>query len=291
VLRIIIIFLSKVVKKAGYAFLWGSQVLERVNGSRLVERGSERDLYRTRFNDFFWLNKASSVDKCIIESGLFEPASTECVKKLVSRGNVILDVGANIGYYSVLFSRLVGNEGRVLCFEPTKYFGKVLKKNLEANNIDNAEIFGFGLSNKHQQLEIQIGYSSATIHNPRIYPSETSETIDLVPLDEFIEKNDLQTIDFVKVDIDGHEPLFFAGAWKTLDRYDPIILLEVSHLHYLEAGFTAWDFFDVLKNKGYRIYHEDNLAELKTREDFLIKCGNFAYSSNIIKSKKQLKAK
>jgi FkbM family methyltransferase len=262
---------------------------DRSHTSELIKEYPERSLYRTRFNDLFWLNTEGYVDQCIIESGVFEPSSTEIVKHLVKSGDVVLDVGANIGYYSVILSKLVGEEGKVYCFEPTDHYGKVLKMNLAENNARNVEIFKVGLSNQKSEVQIQIGPSSATLHSPGKVPLLFTETIQLISLDEWLEDRNLTKIDFIKIDIDGHEPLFLQGAWNALDRYNPTILLEVSHPHYLDAGFTAWDFYDLLKGRGYRIYFEDKLTEITTKEDFLIKCGNFAYSANIVIAKKELR--
>lgn len=257
--------------------------------SELIKTGGERNLYRTRFNDLFWLNTEGYVDQCIIESGVFEPSSTEVVRQLVKPGDVVLDVGANIGYYSVILSKLVGEQGKVYCFEPTNHYGKVLKMNVDENNAKNVEIFKVGLSNQKAEMQIQIGPSSATLHSPGKVPLNFAENIKLISLDEWVEESKLAKIDFIKIDVDGHEPLFLQGAWNALDRFNPTILLEVSHPHYLDAGFTAWDFYDLLKHKGYRIYFEDKLVEIKTKEDFLFKCGNFAYSANIVISKKELR--
>lgn len=256
--------------------------------SALIAQGGESSLYKTRFGDFFWLNKAKYVDKSIIDTGLFEPHSTEVVRKLVKSGDVVMDVGANIGYYSVILSRLVGECGKVYCFEPTDHYSNVLQSNLDANNTKNAELIKLGISNVRHTLDIQVGANSATLHSPGKVPLNFSERIELVSLDEWIENHEIKKIDFIKVDIDGHEPCFLAGAWNTLEKYDPVLLLEVSHLHYLDAGVTAWDFYDLLKSRGYRIYHEVNLAEIITKEDFLIKCGNFAYSANIVISKNDI---
>jgi FkbM family methyltransferase len=256
--------------------------------SKLISRSGERNLYKTRFGDLFWLTRRSYVDQCIINTGVFEDFSTAVVKQLVKKGDVVLDIGANIGYYSVLFSRLVGVNGKIMCFEPTEHYRNVLRKNIEVNNLVNVEVFDFGFSNKEQTLKIEIGDSSATIHSPGGVSLNKTELIKLVRLDNFVQEHNIAKIDFIKIDVDGHEPLFFEGAWKTLERFDPIILSEISHLHFLEAGFTAWDYFDMLKKKQYRIYHEDGLREITTKEDFLIKCGNFAYSANIILSKRGL---
>lgn len=289
-IKSIILVFGKLVRMVGYALSKLSQFCDYANKSKLMQKGTDRNLYKTRFNDLFWLNKTGYVDQCIINSGVFEEHSTRIARRLIKEGDTVLDVGANIGYYSVMFSKLVGETGKVFAFEPTKFFGTVLRMNLEANGCTNVAMFKLGLSNKDQELIIQIGDSSASLHVPGKRALRTEEIIELKTLDGFIEEYKPQKIDFVKVDVDGHEPAFLEGAWKTLERYDPTILIEISHLHYLEAGYTAWGFYDLLKNKKYRIYSEDNFTEFKTKEDFLIKCGNFNYSANIILSKKELKA-
>lgn len=283
-----LLLIGRFIRGAASALLRLAQLMERVNGSTLVQRGVDRNLYRTRFNDFFWLNTTSYIDQLIIKEGIFEPESTNIVRKIVKDGDFTIDVGGNIGYYTVILSKLVGNSGKVICFEPTVFYGKVLSANLEANNIQNVNFHNFGLSDKTQKLQIEIGDSSATIHSFGKKQLNFTEKIHLVTLDDFMEKNPLPRIDFIKLDIDGHEPLFLEGARKTIEKYNPIILMEISHLHYLEAGFTAWDFYDSLVKKGFIIYSEHGLERIKSKVEFLIKCGNFAFSSNIIISKTPL---
>lgn len=279
-------FFDRLKQEVCNRFSWTNDNLDCT--STLIREGGEISLYKTRFGDFFWLNKAKYVDKSIIDTGLFEPHSTEVVRKLVKSGDVVMDVGANIGYYSVILSKLVGEGGKVYCFEPTDHYSYVLQSNIEANNTKNVELIKLGLSNIRQTLDIQVGANSATLHSPGKVPLNFTERIELVSLDEWVVNHNIEKINFIKVDIDGHEPCFLNGAWNTLEKYDPVILLEVSHPHYLDAGFTAWDFYDLLKSRGYRIYHEVNLAEIVTKEDFLIKCGNFAYSANIVISKNDI---
>lgn len=281
-------FLGKVFGKIGSKLVFISEIMQ-LNKSKLLERGVDRNLYRTSTNMVFWLNTTGHVDKCIINSGVFEKHATELVMRLIKEDDIVLDIGANIGYYSVILSKLVGPNGKVFAFEPTVHFGRYLRMTVEQNDCVNVEIYQIGLSNKSQEIDIDIGESSATLHSEPLFdPIISKETIKLTTLDEFIDSHPQQKIDFIKIDVDGHEPLFFEGAWRTLDKYDPIILLEVSHLHYLNAGFTAWDFYDLLKYKKYRIYNEHNMTELKSKEAFLIKCGNFSHSANIVISKRDL---
>jgi len=257
--------------------------------SKLIKKGAkEYDLYQTRFGDYFWLNKNSCIDQSIISSGIWETHSTEVVKKIVKGGDIALDIGANTGYFTVMLSKLVGREGKVLAFEPTKHFFSVLEKNIRANDLKNCATHRLGLSNKTGRLSISIDKDTATMHMPEGVARIGEEKIQLTTLDSFVVTNKLKKIDFIKIDVDGHEPLFFEGAWKALEKFDPVILLEVSHLHFLGAGYTAWRFYKILKSKGYRIYSEQGLKELKNKTEFLIECGNFAYSANILISKRDL---
>ena len=278
-------FISKCLNKAGRILINTSKKCIRKK-TKLLKTGQTRSLYQTADGYKFWLNNSGYIDKQIINEGVFEPKTTNAIKHLIRPGDVVLDVGANIGYYTVIFSKLVGPSGKIFAFEPTKHFGDVLKQNIRANHLENIEIVNVGLSNKRQKLSIDIGPSSATLHSPAEFDVIIDhEEIPLLTLNDFVRLRQLEKIDFIKIDIDGHEPLFFEGAWEVLDKYSPVVIFEVSHLHYLQAGFTAWDFYDSVNAKGYRFFHEDDFSEITSRETFLRKCGNFAYSSNVIIAK------
>ena len=74
-----------------------------------------------------------------------------------------------------------------------------------------------------------------------------------------------------------------------LSKYKPIIILEISHLHYLEAGITAWDFYEKLKAWAFYIYYENDNKLIKTKNEFLAKCGSFSRSYNILLSLEEIK--
>lgn len=275
-------YAARVLGKIGTCALNMAEELRSVK-SELMQYGETRSLYRLPAGYDLWLNDTGYIDKQIITKGEFEPTTTRAIERFVKEGDVVIDVGANIGYYTVLFSKLVGGTGKVIAFEPTRHFGKVLRKNIETNSLSNVEVVDFGLSNKTQDLLIDIGPSSATLHSPVGFDAIIShEKISLTTLNDFVKQTNPEKIDFIKVDIDGHEPLFFDGAWVALERYSPIVIFEVSHLHYLEAGVAAWDFYDQVSSKGYRFYYEEDFTEITSREDFLRRCANFAYSSNVI---------
>jgi len=281
-------YASKVLKKIGEYSLKISDHLT-YNKPKLVKRGKDRSLYYLQMGYNLWLNDTGYIDQEILKKGIFEGASTKVIKSIVKEGDVVLDVGANIGYYTLLFSKLVGKNGKVFAFEPTEHFIGVLNKNVKENNINNVEIQKIGLSNKEQELKIDIGPSSATLHSPENFDTILdNETINLTTMNDFVHRRSLEKIDFIKIDIDGHEPMFFEGAWEALEKFSPIVIFEVSHLHYLSAGVLAWEFYDKVKKKGYLFYNENDLSEIKTKESFLRKCANFDRSSNVIISKNRI---
>jgi len=281
-------YLYKILNKIGTNALKISEKFH-YKKSKLIKRDEVRSLYYLPKGYYLWLNDTGYIDKQIIKKGVFEPASTKIIERIVKKGDVVIDIGANIGYYTVLLSKIVGASGKVIAFEPTQHFLNVLRKNIAANQIENVEICALGLSNKSEKLKIDIGPSSATLHSPVGFDAIiANEKISLTTLDTFVRQRVQEKIDFIKIDIDGHEPFFFEGAWETLERYSPIVIFEVSHLHYLKAGIFAWDFYDILRSKGYKFYNEDNLSEIDTRESFLRQCANFAYSSNVIVSRQKI---
>ena len=251
--------------------------------AKLIRRSDGRDLYAMQCGDLLWLNATGYLDRQIIATGSFEPESMSAVHRLVREGDVVLDVGANIGYYTVRFGKLVGARGRVIAAEPTLHYRHILERNIAENSLTNVRILDYGFSDRADTVSIDVGPSSATMHSPAGFDRVLfQETITIARLDDVAESLGLQRLDFVKIDVDGHEPFVLRGAWDVLGKYSPIILMEISHLHYFQAGVFGWDFFSEIRNKGFRIYRETDFSEIDSLERFLRECCNFDRSANII---------
>ncbi|MCP5045382.1 MAG: FkbM family methyltransferase [bacterium] len=193
-------------------------------------------------------------------------------------------------YFTLLLSGLVAESGRVFAFEPTHHYREILCRNLEENRVSNCHVEPCGLSNEEGEFLASIGDSSATLHwvlpdqEPRL-----RETIRLERLDDIADRLEIDRLDFVKIDIDGHEPLCFEGAWRTFCRHRPVILMEVSAPHYAHAGTPAGEFYDDLVAQGLHVYSESTLVEFSSRSDFLVECGNLERSANVVVSFDPLK--
>ena len=275
----ILLFFSK---KIEFLFCRFVKSIYKLQASKIIKRGNKQlDLYKTKYGDYYWLNKNKYIDNLIIQDGLFEESSTAAVKKIIKKSDIVMDIGANIGYYSVIFSKQVGPKGKVYAFEPLTEYREVLEMNLSANRIKNCIIENNGLSDREQKLILYVNDSSATLH-PLDENFQRKEKINSITLNSFVRDNKIDKLNFIKIDVDGHEPAVLNGAWETIRKFKTVVLLEISHLHYLKYGINVWDFYDILKNKGFFIYTEIDLKKINNKNEFLMNCCNFNHSTNII---------
>jgi FkbM family methyltransferase len=238
---------------------------------------------RDRAGIVWKLDSAQYVDGEILAHGVFEPESTQWVRKFLKPGMTVIDVGANFGYYTIQFSRLVGPTGEVHAFEPTTRFRIRLMEHVESNHCANVTVVPSGLSDTCQRARIALGGDSATLHWPddRKVPVG-SEDITLITLDQYAGESSLNRLDFIKVDIDGHEPQFLAGAGKTLLRFRPMMLMEFMQLALMRSGAGVQSLAGSLKRMGYQLHSERTGRPFPTETDFLVEAMNCSHSTNIL---------
>ena len=218
--------------------------------------------------------------------GNWEHETTSIFKRMIKPGMVVLDVGANMGYYTLLAAKLTGGIGRVIAFEPTSGGLKRLKKNILLNNFKNIIIENVGLSNENKKIKSKIRHSWK--RSGLVEPKE--DIMEMIKLDDYIEKNDIDNIDFIKVDVDGYEYQFLKGAKKTLQRYKPVLCMEISnyekggnggHLedYGISKGYSLKEIYSLLKSLDYNFYYENgspiSFEEMNERIIINKGCENF----------------
>ena len=148
------------------------------------------------------------------------------------RAEVILDVGANIGYMSVLMSDFAP-KARIIAFEPVHSNVVLLEKNIAANNAEHVEVMPFGLGNRPMKaIAAWAGFKrgSAFVTNTlehEFYPE--SEEIEIKVLDKISSSLNLRSCDFIKIDIEGYELTFLEGAKEFVKEHKPTVVMEVNH--------------------------------------------------------------
>jgi FkbM family methyltransferase len=237
-----------------------------------------------RVQDCEWrLDSSKWLDRQIVERGIFEEDSVQWVKRLIKPGMVVLDVGANFGYYTILLSKLVGELGQVHAFEPTKVFRTRLADHIKRNQCKNVSVVDFGLSDQSSRATILCGEDSATMHwVDDGKQAQSTEEIRLEKLDEYVAAQKFASVDFIKVDIDGHECRFLSGAAQTIERFRPVMLMEFAELNLIMSGSDVEDLGAQLKKWHYALYSEKGGKPLLSRYEFLSATKNCAFSTNLI---------
>ena len=183
----------------------------------------------------------------------FELDEVNLVRQLVGSGQVVLDVGANIGYYTLLVSRLVGASGKVHAFEPDPSNAAILRRNLADNHCHNVMVHQVAVGNKNATIGLYRCADNAGTH--RAYESVCcgSDTVDVrsVVLDQVM--RDESQIDFIKMDIEGYEYFALEGMDSIIREHSPAILVEFSPFALAETGVTATAFIQFFADREYAI--------------------------------------
>mgnify|MGYP005639434097 FL=1 len=175
---------------------------------------------------------------------------------LVRPGYIVVDGGANIGDYTQIFSRIVGASGQVLSFELAPPTLEKLKSNIQSWRLLNVKTFSCALSNKNEQAIIQLpggvsGYASLSSHTEAWGDSPVeSFNVETCRLDDFAQFS-FDRLDFMKLDLEGAEPLAVEGASSILSRFLPSLHVEFSPLFMKDFDYGIEEFLDKLSDIGY----------------------------------------
>jgi FkbM family methyltransferase len=185
----------------------------------------------------------------------FDPLETRFLKKQVKPGWTAIDVGANVGYYSLLLARLVGTEGWVYSFEPESDNWRKLSKTIGLNDPTNVRAHKMALADSCKVTSIIRGPSgnSGKTHLGST-DDQDSEMVEQITLDAFVEQKELKRVDFVKVDIEGCEERFIVGGSKTFQHFKPLLLIELNPAALKSFGSSVESLVSKLRAFGYELF-------------------------------------
>lgn len=227
-------------------------------------------LHLEEFNGDFLIDKRSTLFRRVITRSCYEPKLVQLALKYVDQSRDVIDVGANIGFYTILLAKHVNENVRLLSIEPTPNAIAILKKNLELNKVlEKVIVFEGVVSDKTDIVNISVvpgkeEYSSigSMSHDSIISENYINIEVKSATLDSLIELHGLNP-GFVKIDVEGVENLVLNGSSRLLEKYRPVILTEVSDNLLLKNGFSAQELFEQISFYEYKIidamYPERNL--------------------------------
>ena len=222
--------------------------------------------------------------------GVYERDTLLLCQKLIGPGSIVLDIGANVGFYALNLAKSVGPEGRIIAFEPTSFaFQKQrvsisLNANLAPRIISEQMLL---VASDESALDTHVYSSWPLNYGGELHQGHCGRLMETTgarasTLDSYVTAANLDHIDLIKLDVDGHEMDVLSGAKKTLLRYKPPIVMEFApHLH-AERGHNFDELVRDFSALGYRFYDEKTGALLPSEPDEIRKLIKPGASRNVL---------
>ena len=231
------------------------------------------------FTKTFWDRKMHMVLPEVVSSdicrfGFIEPNVARSIIKFVSKNDVVIDVGAHFGFFTILMAELVGSEGQVHSFEPIPSTFKVLKKNVDYFQNIQINMEAIWKNNDHLYLN-DYGLNSSAFNSYRdsrglIMKHRNRVKVKAINLDEYIIKKNINP-KFIKIDAESTEYEVLEGMKFILKNIKPVICLEIGDLG-VEGARKSKDVIQYVLNYGYKVFEFKNerlsLHKLKDKYNY-----------------------
>ncbi len=200
------------------------------------------------------------LSRYVEEQGRLDVAEGELgpLQRFVPRGGVVVDVGACIGDHTMTYGHWVGDQGMVHAFEPNPVAYRCLCHNMKQS--ERVKLYNVGLG---ADFHNGVCTTLDTNHGATYLTRADDGDLSVAPLD--VLTGDWARLDFMKIDVEGYEPLVLDGAVQTIKRFRPVMLIEVNQEMLLRQG---WDRMDVLN----RIAELEYLVSYSPKHSYDLLC-------------------
>lgn len=192
----------------------------------------------------------SSIGRGIFATGAFDMPAIAPALDVLSPGATFIDIGANIGFYSMLALQRVGPNGLVVCFEIDERPLTCLRKTVLIQGLSNVVIVEAAISDRDGTLSYVAQSESG--HN-RVNYSGDGSGIRCITLDSWVSARRLSRVDVIKIDVEGAELAALNGAKRVLQQYRPVVVCEASEDTAANFGYGVADLSDALRALSYDI--------------------------------------
>lgn len=177
-----------------------------------------------------YANNSLSQYNEIYVDGNHEPEIANLMIKYIKSNDIVLDIGANIGYHSMLMSKCVGENGKVIAFEPVPEMQEKFIENLKLNSFNNIHLEKIALSDTIGNIKFYADFINDTGGSSAIKIRDDMKEIEVGV--KTLDSLNITKVNFIKIDVEGYEWNVINGAKNIIERNKPIIVLEYSPVFY-----------------------------------------------------------
>ncbi|MFC5245975.1 FkbM family methyltransferase [Streptomyces nigrescens] len=220
-------------------------------------------LVRTRFGAAMAVDTQDLIQRFVYLFGLWEPHMTHWLQRRLRPGDTYIDVGANVGYFSLLASQLVGEEGRVVAIEASPTFHARVLQHAEINGCSNLRTVNAAVADERKTVTLILASSSnmgAASIVPYGGPAESTLDVEAYPLPQLLDADDIAGARVIKIDVEGAEGAVIRGLAPVLDklRPDAEITVEVTPERMEALGESPGELLTTMREHGFHVYRLPN---------------------------------
>ena len=201
-----------------------------------------------------YVNPSEHIQQQLFWYGYYEKEAILVWEAFVEQDTIVVDIGANTGYYSMVAAP---KARQVFAFEPVPSLRKQLQENISLNKFNNIHIQPYAISAHSGNAILYISGDDNTgmsgLQQPDNFSGKT-ETADMITLDEWVINNNTDQLNLIKMDTEGNEMNILAGMKNTIEKYHPVIFMEVIAALLKNNGHTPADIYQRLFASGYSAY-------------------------------------
>ena len=206
-----------------------------------------------RYGQMTWLSHDAPIGKSLAQYGEWAQLEIEFASKFIKEGDVVIDAGANIGTHTLPFSELVSNSGHVYSVEAHPDLAGILKKNVSDNHLDNVTVYSLALGSQADEAWAP-ALTGDRINSGSFTASHEQKENDIPIKMSTIDELGIDSVNFLKLDVEGSELAVCKGGERLIRSSLPIIFAECNSLH------SGWELASYLMTLDYCVYYHSSLA-------------------------------
>jgi FkbM family methyltransferase len=214
----------------------------------------------------------------------FEAGAVETLRSWVVPGTLVVDVGANVGFFTTRLAQWTGPAGRVIAIEPEAANLRLLRRQLETTKVAAmVEVIEGVAAEKSGTLHLALSPYNPADH--RI--GDNGVPVRAWTVDELMAARQWPIVSLVKIDVQGAEVRVLRGARETIRRFHPVLFIEIDEGALSGAGFTADTLFDEIEGQGYHLYDPNEPSTPLTRSEAAMRRRALGYADYLCRARPQ----